>query len=151
MNGDALTMRLRASQRGPIVIAAGRLSTSNVETLLRVVAAALRIRGATTLSLHLSKVVYVDVAGVAGLLECQRRARQLGRTFVLAATSPEVLAGIRACAADRLLHCDLPHYRCGTGKNPPPPPSRHQRRLFCAHPPHGRASHSNGPATPRRP
>jgi anti-anti-sigma factor len=133
------------------VIAAGSLSTSNVETLLRVVAAALRIRGATTLSLHLSQVVYIDVAGVAGLLECQRRARQLGRTFVLAATSPQVLAGIRACAAYRLLYSHLSHYRCGTGGNPPPPPSHQRRRLFCAHPPRSRTSHSNGPATPHRP
>jgi anti-anti-sigma factor len=150
MNGDALSMRLRASQRGPIVIVAGRLSTSNVDTLLRVVAAALRIRGATTLALHLSQVVYIDVAGVVGLLECQRRARQLGRTFVLAATSPQVLAGIRACAADRLLYSGLPHYRCAA-KNLPPPPSRHRRRLFCVHPPRSRSNHSGGPATPRQP
>jgi ABC-type transporter Mla MlaB component len=131
------------------VIATGRLGTAHVEVLLRVVAAALCIRGATTLSLDLSRVVYIDAAGVAGLLECQRQTHQLGRTFVLAPVSPQVLAGIGACVAGRLLYSASRITDVVPDGNSLRPPGRQRRRLFCSRPPRSRGG--TPPAQPRRP
>jgi hypothetical protein len=117
-----------------------------VEVLLRVVAAALCIRGATTLSLDLSRVAYIDAAGVAGLLECQRQTHQLGRTFVLAPVSPQVLAGIGACVAGRLLYSASRITDVVPDGNSLRPPGRQRRRLFCSRPPRSRGGASQ--ATP---
>jgi ABC-type transporter Mla MlaB component len=108
-----------------------------METFLRVVAAALRIRGAQTLALELGEVGYIDVAGVAALLECRRLARNLGRDLVLAQVSRQVLAGIRACAACSLLADRLGPRRCGIHRRRRLLCGNHGGRGFCARLPRG--------------
>lgn len=143
MTGDELRLRLRASRQGPVVWASGRLSESTMETFLRVVAAALRMRGIRAVALELGEVVYIDVAGVAALLECRRLARNLGRDLVLAQVSPQVLAGIRARAACGLLAGRIEARRCGIRRRRRLPPGDHGGRVLCGRLPRGprRISH----------
>ena len=131
MTGDTLRLRLRASRQGPVVWAAGRLSESTREIFLRVVAAALRMRGTRVLALELGEVVYIDVAGVAALLECRRLARNLGRDLVLAQVSRQVLAGIRVCAADDIVAGRFASRRCGIRPRRRLSPGNHGRRVCC--------------------
>ena len=138
MTGERLRLRLRASRQGPVVWAAGRLSESTMETFLRVVAAALRTRGTRAVALELGEVVYIDVAGVAALLECRRLARDLGCDLVLAQVSPQVRAGIRACAACSLVAGRIEPRRCGMRRRRRLPPGDHGGRVLCGRLPHGR-------------
>jgi anti-anti-sigma factor len=144
MSDDTLSLRLQASQQGPVVWVAGRLSDTTMETFLRLVAAALRIRGARAVVLELAEVHYIDVAGVAALLECRRLARALGRDLILGRLSRQVLAGIRACAAGSLLADRIGRRRCSMRKRRRPlPRSNRTGRGFCGQVPRGRRSTSS--------
>lgn len=142
MTGNTLRLRLRASRQGPVVWAAGRLSESTMETFLRVVAAALRMRGTRAVALELGEVVYIDVAGVAALLECRRLARTLGRDLVLAQVSRQVRAGIRTCAACSLVAGRIEPRRCMRRRRRWPP-GEHGGRVFCGRLPRGPRSISH--------
>src|SRR5688500_16994075 len=113
MTDDILRVRLLASPHGPVIRVSGRLSESTMETFLRVVAAALRVQGEREVALDLGEVGYIDVAGIAALLESRRVARELGRALVLTRVSSQVLAGIRACTASSLLDAQIKRRRCG--------------------------------------
>jgi anti-anti-sigma factor len=94
-----LRMRLHPSQRGPKLTAAGRLDSSNIDTLRHVVAAALRIRGAKVLLLDLSQVTHVDAAGIDALLHCRCLARHADITLQITGVSAQLLAAANACRA----------------------------------------------------
>ncbi len=98
-----LRLRLNRTQAGPAVHACGSIDASNVETLLRVVKAAARIRGASSVVLDLSFVAYLDVAGVAALLECRREVLRRGLAFAVDRLSPHAAGVIEACDAVILL------------------------------------------------
>lgn len=140
MSGDTLRMRLRLhpSQRGPAIIAAGRLDQSTVDTLHQVITAALSLRGAETLTLHLAQITFIDVAGVAALVECHRQADLAGVTFAISYASATVSAALRVCQLHHLLPAapillSLPVLcltsRRRTGGN------RRTSRRFCPQPP----------------
>jgi anti-anti-sigma factor len=138
MSGDTLRVRLRATRQGPVLRLTGRLSESTIETFVRVVTAALRIRSAQTLALELDAVHYIDISGVAALMQCRRAAHGLGRDLLLTQVSTQVVAGLRACGAGHLLAGRTGPRLCDGMRCRRPSPRHGARRLSCKRLPRGR-------------
>lgn len=133
---ELLRLRLYSSPLGLYLTAEGRLDGSTVQQVTTTVDLALTRLSPVRITVDLSAVTYLDVAGVATLIACRRDAHARGVQLTVAQPSGQVRNTVLACGADDLLEA-------GGAAAPPLPAADTWRRcrrpsLRCLRPP-GRA------------
>lgn len=133
---ERLRLRLYSSPLGLYLTAEGSIDGSTVKQVTTAVDLALTRLNPVRITLDLSAVTYLDVAGVATLIACRRDTDARGAQLTIAQPSSHVRSTILACGAGDLLEM-------GTAADPPLPAADTWRRcrrpsLRCLRPP-GRA------------
>ncbi|MFD0598790.1 STAS domain-containing protein [Catellatospora coxensis] len=102
MSGQ-LRLRLYSSPLGLYLTAEGRIDASTVGQVTTAVDLALTRLSPVRITVDLSAVTYLDIAGVATLIACRRDARTRGAHLTVAQPSSQVRSTVLACGAGELL------------------------------------------------
>ncbi|BCJ75108.1 hypothetical protein CS0771_46520 [Catellatospora sp. IY07-71] len=100
---DRLRLRLYSSPLGLYLTADGCIDGSTVQQVTTAVDLALTRLNPVRITVDLTAVTYLDVAGVATLIACRRDARARGAHLTVTQPSSQVRATVLACGAGDLL------------------------------------------------